>query len=1211
MRIQRLELHGFKSFVEPTVFHLGPGIAAVVGPNGCGKSNVIDAIRWTLGEQSPGTLRGRAMADVIFSGAEGRAPSNNAEVTLVFDNADGGFGGRYSRFAEIAVSRRLTRAGVSTYAINRQRCRLKDVVDLFVDTGVGARAYSIIEQGRVGLVVSAKPEERKLLIDEVAGVNRFKGQRTEAERRMKETRTNLLRVADLCLEMDRQRQSLGAQARLAERFMELRARWKERAVRALAVEAIQLVAKQRGLRRQEGSVEIELAEKRAAEDEAATAEEVARREAELAASTFAAHRESVARLEATASAATQQAKERAEELVVLGERIDRLRSEQTELARVDRGAESRRGQAATSAAEARERLGSARGAQDLSVEEADAADKRARGERAALEDAKQRQIEAMTTAARQRNSIALLRRRIQDTQEELVGEERARDEDAERRARAEKAFSICASSLAAAVVQREQASATRDEAQKAVVTSKEVARSEAENARRLGAELAQAQALLAAEEELVATLADAQPGLRSLVEWLRGPGATSTAGAGFLGVVADLLQVPDGLESSVELALADLVNGAVFGSAEALKDAARWAEEHRPGRAALILLDATGRTGGLGATVGVSPNAPSLPAQLLGGIERLSSLDHLELRVGAVAVFPPSTTVDGVIVRLGTNRGDTSPLTRRARVRKLATEADGAKGRASHGDAICEAAERELAARQSRASLSMAALHEAELVELGCRRDLDAAERAKQRVSDEETRAMSRRSRLEKTAARLAGELERVTADAMETEQQKDVVDGEIESRRVALDAAQREATAAGVRATRAQVELAEARHEAASLERDFRRMTEEVEQRRQRTVRLERELADAERREERLADRRKESAAALLLVNEERTSLLARGPSVAAAAESAKSTADSSRARHLKQREESERVLTRTAQLKNEIGRMDVRAELLRARSREEFAVDVFVSAGAVLDHEEAAIEVPTAPGRPVVRVQLDTTACAEDARALASSASRLARQADALGAVNMAAAEEYAEIDGRWRELTSQKEDLEAALVDLKRAIRTIEQETRQRFRIAFDEVSQRFAALYPRLVGGGKAELLLTDPEDLLTTGVEIRVEPPGKRLQTLQLLSGGEKAMAAIAFVFAIFEVKPSPFCLLDEVDAPLDESNSRRFNGMLAELSATTQFLVITHNRTTMEVADVLYGVTMQSAGVSSVVAVRVDERQGAGKLRGPEPKDSS
>lgn len=1211
MRIQRLELHGFKSFVEPTVFHLGPGIAAVVGPNGCGKSNVIDAIRWTLGEQSPGALRGRAMADVIFSGAQGRAPANNAEVTLVFDNAEGSFGGRYSRFAEIAVSRRLTRAGVSTYAINRQRCRLKDVVDLFVDTGVGARAYSIIEQGRVGLVVSAKPEERKLLIDEVAGVNRFKGQRTEAERRMKETRANLLRVGDLSSEMDRQRQALGAQAQLAERFMELRSRWKEMAVRSVAVEAIQVLAKQREIGHQEAVVELQLAERGAAEAEAAIAEEVARRGAEVAASTFAAHRERVAGLEATILAARHQGKERAEELMTLGERIERLRAEQSDLAQADRGAETRRGQAATSATEARDRLGLARAAQDRSVAEGAVATQRAGVERAALEEAKQRQIETMTAAARQRNSIALLRRRIEDTREELAGEERARDEDADRRARLETAVFTSSSLLADAVVKRGAARAARDGAQKAVVVSEAAARAEAATSQRLGAELAQAQALLAAEEELVATLADAQPGIRALVEWLRGPGASSPAGAGFLGVVADLLQVPDGLESAVELALSELVNGAVFDSAEALKDGARWVEKHRPGRAALILLDPTGSPGGLGIEVGAESDAAPLPAQLLGGVERLTSLDALDLRAGSMAVFPPSTKVDGMIVRLGTDRGGTSPLSRRARVRRLVTEAETAKQQASDGDADRVIAEEKFTTCRTRAAASTAALHEAELAELGCRRDLDEAERVKHRVADEEARALSRRSRLGETAARLAGELDRVTADALETEQRKAVVDRELEGRRVALDAAHRESTAAGIRATRAQVELAEARHEAASLERDHRRMTEEVEQRQRRSVRLQRELADADRRAERLDERRKESAATLLAMDEERVALAASGPLMATAAEAAKAEADGSRARHLTLRADVERLSNSRAQLKTEVGRVGARVDLLRTRSLEDFDVDVFVSAGGVLDTQQAAIEVPTGPGRPPVRVELDASSSLEDARSLASSASKLARQADALGAVNMAAAEEYAEVDARWRDLTSQQEDLEAALADLKRAIRTIEQETRQRFRVAFDAVSQRFSALYPRLVGGGKAELLLTDPEELLTTGVEIRVEPPGKKLQTLQLLSGGEKAMAAIAFVFAIFEVKPSPFCLLDEVDAPLDESNSRRFNGMLAELSATTQFLVITHNRTTMEVADVLYGVTMQSAGVSSVVAVRVDEKRGAGTIRGPEPEEPS
>ncbi|MEE2828623.1 MAG: AAA family ATPase, partial [Myxococcota bacterium] len=233
MRIRRIELRGFKSFVDKTVFQLGPGVSAVVGPNGCGKSNVIDAVRWTLGEQSPGLLRGKAMEDVIFSGAESRRPASVAEVHIAFDNSDGSFGGEYARFSEIEVGRCLYRDGTSSYLINRTDCRRKDVVGLFLDTGVGARAYSIIEQGRVGFIVNARPEERRVLVDEVAGINRFKSQKLEAERRMERTKNNLVRVSDLAQEMARQSRSLKIQAGRASRYKDIRLAWKSADLRAL------------------------------------------------------------------------------------------------------------------------------------------------------------------------------------------------------------------------------------------------------------------------------------------------------------------------------------------------------------------------------------------------------------------------------------------------------------------------------------------------------------------------------------------------------------------------------------------------------------------------------------------------------------------------------------------------------------------------------------------------------------------------------------------------------------------------------------------------------------------------------------------------------------------------------------------------------------------------------------------------------------------
>jgi len=1208
MRIQRLELHGFKSFVEPTSLHLGPGIAAVVGPNGCGKSNVIDAIRWTLGEQSPGTLRGKAMADVIFSGAQGRPPANFAEVSLIFDNSDGSFGGRYRRYGEIAVTRRLDRSGASAYSINRQRCRLKDVVELFVDTGVGARAYSIIEQGRVGFVVSARPEERKLLIDEVAGVNRFKGQRSEAERRMKETRANLVRVADLSGELDRQRTSLSAQARKAERFMELRDKWKETAVRALLIDVAQLLRRRRDLSAEATGAASALDESEAAVVAAETASSEALAAADELRHRVAARRTRRAQLMAAVRAADESAKERGEEAAGLTDRIEGLGAELADLERSDRGSVRLRDASAKAAAEARERFADAKSRQGQVLSEASIAAGRARAASAALEEGKQRQLQCMTAAARERNSLTLLARRLEDIADELAGEARSRTDQERREQDAEERVGVAAAQLLTSQASRGDARSARDAAEHALnrlQTDAQVAQVRATAAER---EASAVQALLAAETELVETLAGAQPGIRALVDWLRGPGLTSKAGAGFEGVVADLLTVPVGLEEAAELALDDRVDGAVFSTPQALRAAARWLEVNRPGRAVLILLAGSHSGAGLGGRV--TSGASPLAAQLLGSVEIFDSMDDATLTPGAIGVVPPLGAVDGLVVRIG-GGSKGSPLARRARVHQLVGRSAGADAERVRSQEAADRARAAVVEARATSRARIEQLHAAELAELGCRRDLDAARADRRAMEEEAAKAVTRRARFEESRSRLSLELERVTVVAAETESRQAALEGELQALHGALRAAEEGSSEATARATTAQLDLAEARHEAATLEREHRRANEELGQREQRRTRIQRELGAARSRASLVAQRTATARESATRSRSELDEVETAHPALESELQAAQELAALTRARLTSFRQSAVQARSRTMRSSNELARLDARLELLTRRGDEEFAIEAEALAAALLDEGQTSVDVATGPDRPVLSIALGRSELDGDPKELGKVAARLARQADEFGAVNMAAAQEFAEVDERWRELTRQRDDLDAALADIRRAIRTIEDETRQRFREAFEAVAQRFAQLYPRLVGGGQAELLLTAPDDLLETGVEIRVEPPGKRLQNLQLLSGGEKAMAAIAFVFAIFEVKPSPFCLLDEVDAPLDESNSRRFNSMLSELATTTQFMVITHNRTTMEVADVLYGVTMQSPGVSSVVSVRVDERGPADRMRGPAGEEHS
>lgn len=1199
MRIKRLELQGFKSFVEPTVFQFGPGISAVVGPNGCGKSNVIDAIRWTLGEQSPSTLRGRAMSDVIFAGSEGRAPANHAQVSLVFDNTDESFGGRYRRFAEIEVTRRLDRSGGSTYSINRKRCRLKDVTELFVDTGVGARAYSIIEQGRVGFVVNARPDERRVLIDEVAGINRFKSQRVEAERRMEQTRANLLRVADLVGEMGRQREALGAQAETARAFLDLRRQWKEASLHAALAEAVLGVEEQRELKRRTEALAADLERAAAGAREAEAARELATDALNSAREALSEHRSELRAVSARLDSAQREGGARSEEIEELRQRIQRLEGESDELSTQAKSLAAKQADAAKQAEDATGRLAEARAAQATALAREESARSDAQAAHARVEEAKQRLLGAMTEAARHRNAIALLTRRVEDAREEIAGEQRADEEDGARleAARARLAEAIAslderAARRGAAVQRRAEA----EQAEKAAERAQREARKEVDAAERARASLA---ARLDAEEQLVASLEGAEPGLKALVDHVA---ATPALASGFVGVVADLVDVPAGREAEIELALGDRIEAAVFSDRDALRAAVRWMLEQDAGRATLLLLDPDASATGDDLASSLDATDP-LTRQLLGGIRRVDSVDAL-LDGGDRLLLPAARILDGAI-EVG-RRSEGGHLARRTRVREL-TEALAVSD--TERSALQEQADRaEASLREARLARQVAAsgVHEAELEELAGRRDRDEAQRGVASAEGEQQRARERRERLEATLERLTAELQRARAANTEAEAAHEALERELAGLRDGVGERDRLATEAAREATAARVRLAEVRQEAAALERDARRIEEELEGVRSRSRRAQEEVGRAARRLETLLSRRG-------ALDEERGELAQRQTTLQSATEgleAALATAEAgekqARALEAEARSGRDRVGTEAARVERDIARLEARLEALARSGAAELDLDLLALAPKLLDGQRVEVSVTSSPGHPPLLFSLERADLPERPQTAAKQAERLLAKADALGAVNLAAATEYEEIDGRWQELNSQQDDLEAALADLVRAIARIEKETRSRFREAFDAVAKRFAAIYPRLVGGGRAELSLTEPDALLTTGIEIRVEPPGKRLQNLQLLSGGEKAMAAIALVFAIFEVKPSPFCLLDEVDAPLDEANSRRFNGMLGELSTGTQFLVITHNRTTMEVADVLYGVTMQTPGVSSVVAVSMEEAGSAATIAAPE-----
>lgn len=1187
MRIRRVELRGFKSFTDRTTFQFGPGICGIVGPNGCGKSNVIDALKWTLGEQSASTLRGKAMEDVIFAGSDSRAPAGMAEVLVAFDNSDGSFGGRYARFSEIQVGRRLHRGGKSEYLLNNTSARLKDIVDLFLDSGVGARAYSIIEQGRVGLIVNAAPAERRVLIDEVAGINRFKAQRVEAERRMEKTRENLIRVADLVGEMERQRSALQRQAARALRYRQLRAEWKAASLQALSGVSLRhrhrLGDLERESTRLSRAVEAALQALEQSEARAAEAGKAAGRARAL---------HTALREQRAEAARKRDLKAREREF-----RQEERRSIQDRLARSAEDVQEMRGRIGSlreetarmesSLAEQLQRL--VRDENNLEAAAALEADLRARAKasRSEVEAAKARSVEAMTAGARARSEAAILQAQVEDLDRQLADASSALASGDEETGLLQAAAATAKSGLVDSRAAREEAKKSREQASWAV----EEARAGQKAAQTARDQAAGAHARARARLDSLTELLERYEGFGEGVRRLMARYAPADD-SGVVGVVADLLQPPEGQESRFEAALGDRLAAVVLRDRGAVIRAARWLETEGLDRVVLIALEPRpAPAGSLAAQV--SSKREGLAGQLLGTSLSVGDLEAAVVAQPGVRITPLGARAEGAELRAGTASDAAAGMLERRRVaRDLAVECEGLAAVEAQAEASLTEAAAAVGARIAERDRLAALAHQAELAELAARRDAAEAAAAVERARSASDRMKREREAAQGRRQRLVDQLEAARSVAVSAEARGAELDGGLDTLRVAADEVGTQSEQASEAATALRVQVAALRQTAAGSQREHRRLQGQLDELERRVERADIDREAGQARLGQLGDDIERLAAEAAQLEAELVSL----DSQSGVSDRDRGAAEQSHEGALQAVRAAQESVDAARKLEGriDVGLAEVRTALsgLRERAAADFDVDLDEILDILARGDACPVEFK---GEGSVVLRADEVLPADATQAFEREAERLQASVQRLGAVNLAAATEFEEIDARFQELNGQKEDLEKALADLKKAIAKIERETRDRFKEAFEAVAQRLGQLYPRLVGGGRAELTMTEPDDLLATGIDMQVEPPGKKPQNLNLLSGGEKAMAAIALVFAIFQVKPSPFCLLDEVDAPLDEANSRRFNVMLREMAAETQFVVITHNRTTMEVADRLYGVTMQKAGISSVVSVKLED----------------
>jgi chromosome segregation protein len=1200
MRLKRLTLHGFKTFADKTTIEFSEGVTAIVGPNGSGKSNLLDALTWCLGEQKASNLRATRAQDVIFAGSSRRKPMGMAEVSLTVDNED-----RFLPldFAEVTVTRRIYRSGEGEYLINKAPCRLKDITELFLDTGVGRGAYAIVNQSEIDSILSARPEDRRELFEEAAGIKKYRVRKREAQRKLEHAEQNLVRVRDILGELGSGLAPLEAQATTALRFLELSERLRSVEVGLLAWDYKRLQEDLTELGRTSDAATAESETLRAeATRLEASAEDLGRQIVETEG-----EMDQARLLQQTAMAES----ERNEGRIALGaERragalraIETLEHDLTALADERVRLEAEGAAAAEAARLALERVAELSGEMtqaEAVVGETDRAlnelTRLVRGQEADY-------LELARRLAAQKAELVAVRARIAQRGADVA--------ETSARARARFAEAEAAGDETATLGERAEAARQAIEAARQLLAEdREPARAEAadrvaalaDDRAKTERRTAEQGARLRALEETEAAQEGYYVGVKSVTR-----AVSSGRLRGRYVVVADALRVPADLDTAIEIALGGSLQDVITDTQAEAKTAIAFLNETRGGRATFLPLDAlreqevpdalrraarqySGVRGSaadlVGCDVDLMPAIRVLLARVLI-VDDLDTATRTSRQLGRGEWGKIVTLSGEVVVPSGAITGGTQGrpgpnlLGRKREIAEL-TDAVAAGRRAidtvreQEADAKAAAEAARLAVREAEAAV--AAAREAAA---------DAGRRHQARAADAD--------RMAREAAALQGRADSLrdsgAADAAR-EQALDAAlvasDAQDEGALATREELQKRQAALAVRRGEAQVAARAQGNELSSLRERARSLQRDADRAREGSVRATLTADERTRRadEAREIVAREEAQAEERVV--ERTRVRATLAEAGALLEKWRIARQSLLNENFQLTERIKGAL-RGAQVAGEqaqaarlrAARVEAQAETIGQRLLDEYEL-----------HPDSAVAL---------------TGGAQPDRDTSQEISRLRRDIKALGPVNTAAIEEYERQSERWRFLTEQKQDLEEARDRLNAAISEIDDSTRGVFLATYQAVGVAFARLFSRLFGGGTTELVLTDPDDILETGIEIVAQPPGKKRQNLALLSGGERALTATALLFAFLEVRPAPFCVLDEVDAPLDGANVEKFSDLLRDFGTGSQFIVITHNATTMEAAPLWFGITMQEPGISRGISMKVPESAPAEPEVDPRP----
>ena len=1198
MRLKKIEIAGFKSFMDRTKLHFEPGITAVVGPNGCGKSNVVDAIQWAMGETSAKTLRGKAMEDVIFGGSEMHKPLGMAEVILTFENGsengsengngngngNGDGNGDLATRSEIEVSRRLFRSGESEYAINRTVCRRRDVWELFMDTGLGNRSFAIVAQDRVSRIIQAKPEERRVVIEEVAGISKYRSRREAAQKKLDATNQNMLRIQDIRREVKRQIQSLERQAKKAERYKKLRKtileterRIKLRQWSGLQENRLSRDKACQDLEQRSETLSTELQVKENAiqqgrisivgkEQSAGRAQELLYKyEANVheIEGTIRRYKEELQNLDVAETMLER-------ETQILDERIQRAREESTRY-REEHDSFFKEKEEAKAFFEKTEST--------VSGLEADL-----NGLIEQLEERKSQLVEWLSERATTSNSLSHHQRQSEESarflerhQEELEDLETKSQEFTDHLEELETALQESEAEKEDLQQRSEfarESIAQRTNERKEVQTRLEEVRTELQGAKSRFDSL----------HELQESKEGFSDGVRSLIAAKRS-GELEVGGE--LRVLAEVMDIAEGSEAAVAGVLGDRLQYIVVSDVDEADRLLRSVKEKELGRVGFIPLKGktagsqTQHSGNDGAGLILKDIAwesgyEGLGGVLLDGVEVVedtkAALDAWRSNGHHLLVTRTGEVLYPYGILEGGDRKDASLgfLQRKTEMRRLEETVSDLDEREKAISSDLDEIVNDLQYLNEESDQLRQQTHETELHLTEIRKDLSQTK--------EESRRNSQRleyieMEVEERSQELVELRQAVEDETARLEELEDKI-RETESRVKELDAAkqarQAEFNTLKNEQTQARVRYASAKERCESLDREVTRLVDRIKElQEERVLKIEqqtqggRKKSDIEQKlrscEEDLNIRIREHAeaeerhrAAVIELDEHRKGLEEIEQAALELRRTIRETENDLQAQRLERQE----LLLRMEHVEKELqDRLEIEAG------------DIGTLAG------ELPEENPE-----------------KDEAALKSLQTGL----DRMGDVNLMAVEQYEELKERFEYLTSQEEDLEQSIQSLQTAIRRINRTSRKRFKEAFEALNAQFQRVFPILFNGGEARLELTDKPDVLDAGVEIVARPPGKRLQSITLLSGGEKALTAVTMIFSMIMIKPTPFCLMDEVDAPLDDANIDRFNQMIKNLSRNSQFILVTHNKRTMELADTLYGVTMETPGVSKLISVKMN-----------------